>query len=77
MSKDIDKVVRVDTSKLPNELHFMFMTENCRLYNKYGFTELGIGAYSPEYNATLADEDVALEVVRKSAETPEGRETVI
>jgi len=63
------EIVRVPTHKFPNELHFMFMTENRRLYDKYGVRELAIDPFMPEYDAALADEDIALELVRKSAET--------
>jgi hypothetical protein len=47
----------------------MFMTENRGLYAKYGVVPLGIEPFMQEYDSTLADEDAALEVIRKSAET--------
>jgi hypothetical protein len=69
MNKNIEKLVRLATHQLPNELHFIFMTENCSIYKKYDFVTLGIDIYQDEYNSTLADEEAAIEVVRKSAET--------
>jgi hypothetical protein len=63
------ELVRVPTNKLPNELHFIFMTENRTIYTKYGVVPLGIEPFMQEYDSTLADENAALEVIRKSAET--------
>jgi hypothetical protein len=47
----------------------MFMTENRIIYIKYGLNLLGIEEFMPDYDAFLAEENMALEVVRKSAET--------
>ncbi|MDR3329543.1 MAG: DUF6261 family protein [Prevotellaceae bacterium] len=69
MNKSAEKLVRLDTHRLPNELHFMFMVENRGLYDKFGVAALGIDPFMGEYSGALSDEDTALEVVRKSADT--------
>jgi hypothetical protein len=69
MSKNTEKLVRVHIHQLPNEQHFVFLTENKDLYIKYGPETLGIDGFMAEYNALLTDEDTAIDVVRKSVET--------
>jgi hypothetical protein len=64
-----EKLVRVKTRSLPNEQHFRFHTENDGLYTKYGVVALGIEPFITPFRAKLSDEDVALERIRKSAET--------
>jgi hypothetical protein len=69
MKKISEKLVRFDTHRLSNEQHFVFLTENNVIYVKYDPKTLGIDGFMSEYNALLADEDAAVDVVRKSAET--------
>jgi hypothetical protein len=64
-----EKLVRLQTQALPNELHFRFHTENDELYTKYGVEPLGIGVFMDSFHARLSDLDMALERIRKSAET--------
>jgi hypothetical protein len=64
-----EKLVKVRTYVLPNELHFRFHTENDALYAKYGETQLGISEFVTPFRGRLADLDTALERIRKSAET--------
>jgi hypothetical protein len=64
-----ERLVRVRTFALPNELHFRFHTENDGLYTKYGAEPLGIGQLIIPFRAKLSNEDVALERIRKSAGT--------
>jgi len=67
---DADKLVRVETSRLKNETHFEFNDENRELFNRYKPAALGIQLYEAPYNEAVNNEDTALELVRKSAETP-------
>jgi hypothetical protein len=69
MATTNDKLVRVKTNLLPNELHFRFHTENDQMYNKYGPSPLGIVTLFPTFHAKLADLDTALERIPKSADT--------
>jgi hypothetical protein len=64
-----EKLVRVKTRALPNEQHFRFHTENDELYTKYGMAVLGIEPFITTFRTKLSGEDVALERIRKSAET--------
>jgi hypothetical protein len=64
-----EKLVRVRTPFLPNELHFRFHTENDSLYIRYGDAPLGINVFTPPFRSRLADLDLALERIRKSPET--------
>jgi hypothetical protein len=60
----------VETPRLTNETHFEFNTENRDMFNRYGPQALGIEPFAAQYDEALANEDTALELVRKSAETP-------
>jgi hypothetical protein len=64
-----EKLVKVRTYVLPNELHFRFHTENDSLYTRYGEAPLGISEFITPFRSRLADLDTALERIRKSAET--------
>jgi hypothetical protein len=64
-----EKLVKVRTYVLPNELHFRFHTENDELYAKYGVDALGISVFITPFRSRLADLDTALERVRKSPDT--------
>jgi hypothetical protein len=54
---------------LPNETSFQFLKENRACYQKYNPTLLHIDELIPEYDLAMAEFDVALETIRKSAET--------
>jgi hypothetical protein len=64
-----EKLVRVKTQALPNELNFQFHTENDELYTKYGINPLGIEIFINPFRTKLSDLDTALERIRKSADT--------
>jgi hypothetical protein len=64
-----ERLVKVRTYVLPNELYFRFHTENDNLYAKYGEILLGIDIYIVPFRSRLADLDTALERIRKSPET--------
>ncbi|MDR1526922.1 MAG: DUF6261 family protein, partial [Dysgonamonadaceae bacterium] len=64
-----DKLVKVKTQALPNELHFRFHSENDALYARYGEQPLGISEFITPFRGKLSDLDIALERIRKSAET--------
>ncbi|MDR1526633.1 MAG: DUF6261 family protein [Dysgonamonadaceae bacterium] len=69
METMIEKLVRVRTTLLPNELYFRFHCENDALYIRHGETPLGISTLIIPFRSKLADLDIALERIRKSAET--------
>jgi hypothetical protein len=69
MESTNEKLVRIKTRFLPNELHFRFHTENDSLYAKYGIEPLGISVFIGPFHSNLADLDTALERIRKSPET--------
>jgi hypothetical protein len=64
-----EKLVRVRTHALANELHFRFHTENDALYAKYGSEPLGISVFIGPFHIRLAELDTALERIGRSAET--------
>jgi hypothetical protein len=64
-----EKLVRVRTHALANELHFRFHTENGALYARYGSEPLGISIFTEPFHSRLSELDVALERIRKSADT--------
>jgi hypothetical protein len=64
-----EKLVRLETQRLSNEMFFRFMTENKVYYVKYDPATLEIAGLMPEYDAALDDLDTALERIRKSSET--------
>ncbi|MDR1406802.1 MAG: DUF6261 family protein [Tannerella sp.] len=64
-----EKLVRVRTHALANELHFRFHTENDVLYTKYDPASLGIPNFIGPFRNKLSELDIALERIRKSADT--------
>ncbi|MDR1455263.1 MAG: DUF6261 family protein [Tannerella sp.] len=64
-----ERLVRVRTHLLPNELHFRFHTENDQLYTKHGVEPLGICIFITPFRHELEDLTTALERISKSAET--------
>lgn len=64
-----EKLVRVSTNTMSNELFFRFMVENREYYQKYGPAQLDINVYMVEYDEALSILDAALEHVRKSPDT--------
>jgi hypothetical protein len=69
MEQPNEKLVRVRTHMLVNELYYRFHTENGELYTRYGVDQLGIAAFITPFRAGLADLDKALERIDKSADT--------
>jgi hypothetical protein len=64
-----EKLVRVRTHALANELHFRFHAENEVLYTRHNPESLGIQTFIAPFRAGLSDLDAALERIRKSADT--------
>jgi hypothetical protein len=64
-----EKLVRVRTHALANELYFRFHAENDALYARYGVEPLGIQAFIASFRTRLSELDVALERIGRSADT--------
>jgi hypothetical protein len=65
-----DKLTRLKTQRLNNETHFRFHTENISIFeSRYNPAALGIAQLIDPYRIAVNNEDIALEQIRKSAET--------
>ena len=69
-----EKLTRLRTHALANEVHFRFHTENEALYTKYDPAALGIQPFIAPFRAGLSALDTALERIRKSADTARAAE---
>ena len=63
-------LVRVRTHKLTNETHLGFHFENRSIFARYNPDSLSIQLLFVSYTQAVDNEDIALEEVRRSAETP-------
>lgn len=66
---DLNTLVKVPCPRLTNEMHLGFHLENGVMIGEFGATELGIAEYATQYADAIHDEDVAIEQVRRSADT--------
>ncbi|MDR2120950.1 MAG: DUF6261 family protein [Tannerella sp.] len=69
MTTSSEKLTRVKTQALPNEMHFRFHTENDGIYARYGIEPLGIQHFIEPFRSGLSALDTALERIRKSVNT--------